>query len=95
MAKTYNFAVVGLGMGGHHCKAIAAAKGANLAAVCDLDPERLDKFVKQYGCKGYARYADVLVDPAIDVVNIVTESGKHAEMGIQAARAGKHMIVEK
>jgi predicted dehydrogenase len=95
MAKTYNFAVVGLGMGGHHCKAIAAAKGANLAAVCDLDEERLDKFVKQYGCKGYTCYADVLADPAIDVVNIVTESGKHAEMGIQAARAGKHMIVEK
>jgi len=95
MAKELNFAVVGLGMGGHHCKAIRNAKGANLVAVCDIDPERLDKRVKEFDCKGYKSYARMLKDPAIDVVNIVTESGKHAKMGIQAAQAGKHLIVEK
>ncbi|HOZ48552.1 MAG TPA: Gfo/Idh/MocA family oxidoreductase [Candidatus Hydrogenedentes bacterium] len=95
MAKTLNFAVVGLGMGGHHCKAITEAKNACLAAVCDLDEERLAAKVEHYGCKGYARYADLLKDKEIDAVCIVTESGKHAQMGIQAARAGKHIIVEK
>ena len=95
MAKDLNFAVVGLGMGGHHCKAIADAKGANLAAVCDIDPERLAKWAKKCDCKPYARFADVVKDKSIDVVNIVTESGYHASMGIKAARAGKHLIVEK
>ena len=95
MARNLNFAVVGLGMGGHHCRAINNAKGASLAAVCDIDEERLTNAVKQYGCKGYARYSDVLKDKSIDVVNIVTESGYHAAMGIRAARAGKHLIVEK
>lgn len=95
MAKELSFAVVGLGMGRHHCKAVMDAKGARLAAVCDIDEERLDGAVKDYGCKGYVRYADVLKDKSIDVVNIVTESGKHARMGIQAARAGKHIIMEK
>ena len=33
MAKELSFAVVGLGMGGHHCKAILNAKGAHLAQV--------------------------------------------------------------
>jgi len=90
-----NFAVVGLGMGGHHCKAIRAAKGANLAAVCDLDPERLAERTKEFDVKGYARYADVLKDKTIDVVNIVVESGYHATLGIKAAKAGKHIIMEK
>jgi UDP-N-acetyl-2-amino-2-deoxyglucuronate dehydrogenase len=33
--------------------------------------------------------------PDLDVVNICTPSGMHAEMGIAAAKAGKHVIVEK
>jgi predicted dehydrogenase len=95
MAGSVNFAVVGLGMGGHHCKAIQGAKGACLAAVCDLDEERLAQRVNEFGCRGYSRYADVLKDKSIDAVCIATESGYHAAMGIQAARAGKHLIVEK
>lgn len=95
MAKELNFAVVGLGMGRHHCKAIQDAKGAHLAVVCDTDEERLNRAAADFGCKGYKSYAEVLKDKSIDVVNIVVESGKHVALGIQAARAGKHIIVEK
>ena len=95
MAKPVNFAVAGLGMGGHHALAVSMAKGARLAALCDIDQERLDALVKKYGCKGYTSYTALLKDPEIDVVNIVTESGLHARMGIQAARADKHIIMEK
>ena len=95
MARALNFAVVGLGMGGHHCRAIRDAKGAHLAAVCDIDKTRLRKTVREYGCEGFESYTDLLKDPDIDVVNIVTESGYHAQMGIKAAKAGKHLIVEK
>ncbi|MBN2311019.1 MAG: Gfo/Idh/MocA family oxidoreductase [Candidatus Hydrogenedentes bacterium] len=95
MAKAMNFGVVGLGMGGHHCRSIVSAKGAHLAAVCDIDEERLARHVKDFGCKGYKRYSDMLKDPEIEAVCIVTESGKHAQMGAQAAEAGKHLIVEK
>ncbi|MCX5757483.1 MAG: Gfo/Idh/MocA family oxidoreductase [Candidatus Hydrogenedentes bacterium] len=95
MAKTLNFAVVGLGMGGHHCTAIRNAKGAHLAGVCDIDEERLALRMKEFDCKGYTRYADVLKDKSIDAVCIVVESGYHAKLGIQAAKAGKHIIMEK
>ena len=37
MAEQTGFAVVGLGMGLHHCKAIDAAPGAHLVAVCDTE----------------------------------------------------------
>ena len=96
MARDLNFAVVGLGMGGHHCRAINGAKGAHLAAVCDLDVKRVEERKKEYGAdKGYNKFDDVLKDKDIDVVCIVTESGYHTEMGIRAARAGKHIIMEK
>jgi len=95
MAKGLRIAVVGLGMGKHHCKAIRDAKGAALAGVCDLDEHRLTDTMKEFDCKGYARYSQVLKDPDVDAVSIVTESGYHAAMGIKAARAGKHLIVEK
>lgn len=95
MAKELNFAVVGLGMGGHHCIAVRNAKGANLAAICDLDEERLAQRMKEFDVKGYTRYADILKDPSIDAVCIVTESAYHSDLGIKAARAGKHIIMEK
>ena len=95
MPREIGFGVVGLGMGKHHCKAIDAAPNAKLIAVCDVDEERLERMTQQYGCKGYRLYAEMLVDPEIQVVNIATPSGMHAEMGIQAADAGKHVIVEK
>jgi len=95
MSKKTGFAVVGLGMGRHHCKAIVAAPGAQLVAVCDTDEERLIDASKEYGCKAYNDYAELLKDEKVEVVNIATPSGMHAKMGIEAAVAGKHMIVEK
>lgn len=95
MVKDLNFAVVGLGMGVHHCRAIVNAKGAQLAAVCDTDEERLNSTVNRFGCNGYLKYSDLLKDKTIDAVNICTESGTHADFAIAAARAGKHLIVEK
>ena len=95
MSKKTGFAVVGLGMGRHHCKAISAAPGAQLVAVCDTDEERLNETSIEYSCKAYTDYQELLSDEEVEVVNIATPSGMHAKMGIEAASAGKHMIVEK
>lgn len=95
MSQEAGFAVVGLGMGKHHCKAIAGAPGARLVAVCDVDTKRLEPTAAEYGCKAYQKFDELLADPDVEVVNIATPSGLHAEMGMQAAEAGKHLIVEK
>ncbi len=95
MPKDLNFAVVGMGMGGHHAIAIQNAKGANLYAVCDVDEKRLKDSGKKYGCAMVKDFRDLLKDPAVDVVCIVTETGYHTQLGIQAARAGKHIVMEK
>lgn len=95
MAREIGFGVLGLGMGMHHCTAVEQARGARLVAACDLDEERLHGAVKKHGCKGYVSYAEMLRDPEIDAVCIVTESGLHLKHGAMAAKAGKHMLVEK
>ncbi len=95
MPKDLNFAVLGLGIGMTHCQAVVDAKGARLAAVCDHDKARLHDAVTKFGCEGYSTYADLLKNKDIDAVCIATESGLHATHGIQAARAGKHLLVEK
>lgn len=89
------FAVVGLGMGRTHCKDITDARGAQLVAVCDLVPERVEAMVKQYGCRGTLKFEEILAAPDIDVVNICTPSGLHSEMTVAALRAGKHVLCEK
>jgi predicted dehydrogenase len=82
-------------MGKHHCRSIEMASGARLVAVCDVDEERLKPTAEEYGCKAYVDYTELLQDEEIDVVNIATPSGMHAQVGIPAAEAGKHLIVEK
>jgi len=89
------FAVVGLGMGRSHCADIRDARGAELVAVCDTEPERLRKGMADFGVRGTERFEEILADPEIDVVNICTPSGMHSDMTCQALRAGKHVICEK
>ena len=93
--REIGFGVVGLGIGRHHAKAISMAKGAKLVAVCDVDEERLNSVAQEFGVKAYKDYEEMLKDPEVEVVNVCTPSGMHADMAIQAVRAGKHVIVEK
>lgn len=94
-AGAIGFAVVGFGMGRHHCRSIRAAQGAELIAVCDIDQERREKAAAEFGCKVYASVEEMLADPDVDVVNVAVPTGRHAEVGIKAAQAGKHIICEK
>src|SRR2546428_13462896 len=96
MSDELRFAVVGLGMGRHHCHDMQDAEGARLVAVCDLVPERIQRVVSEYpGVRGTQSFEEILRDPGIDVVNVCTPSGTHADFTVAALRAGKHVICEK
>jgi UDP-N-acetyl-2-amino-2-deoxyglucuronate dehydrogenase len=91
-----NFAIVGCGhIAKKHAEAIERIEEANLVAVCDKVPQAMDEYVKKYGAKPYENLTEMLSDPSIDVVNICTPSGLHAPIAIEAAKAKKHVIVEK
>jgi len=95
MDQPIRFAVVGLGMGRAHCADIRDARGAQLVAVCDTVPERVEKAKADFGVRGTTRFAEILADPEIDVVNVCTPSGTHSDLTCEALRAGKHVICEK
>ncbi|NPV73025.1 MAG: Gfo/Idh/MocA family oxidoreductase [Pelotomaculum sp.] len=78
-----------------HAEEILTMPQAELASVCDIDPGALQSFTCRYGVKGYRDYAEMLNKSDLDVIVICTPSGLHAEMGIMAARLGKHVLVEK
>ncbi len=94
--NTYGFAVVGCGViSDTHIEAIRSLPNARLLAVCDTVPERAQAKATQYGVEACTDYAALLQREDVDVVNIVVPSGLHAELGIKAAQAGKHVITTK
>ena len=89
------FGIVGCGhIAAKHVEAIKNVHGAVLQALCDSDAERMRPWAED-GIAAYLQYRDMLQDPCVDVVIICTPSGLHADMAVQAAQAGKHVVVEK
>jgi predicted dehydrogenase len=92
----YGFGVVGCGLiSSFHARAIEEVRGAKLVACFDTRAEAAEKFASEHGCKAYTKLDDMLTDPQVDIVTVATPSGAHMEPAVLAARAGKHVIVEK
>jgi predicted dehydrogenase len=88
------FGILGLGIGLLHAQQVADLPNAYLAAACDADAARLDR-LGDLACARYTDYDALLADPQVDVVCICAPNNLHADLGIRAARAGKHVLVEK
>lgn len=97
MADKINIAVVGSGYWGPNLiRNIAGLPDATLHTVCDLNSKALATNAERYpGVKTTPNYDDVLTDPEIQGVVLATPAHVHAEMGLRALAAGKHLMVEK
>jgi len=94
--KQVGCAVVGLGaIGPTHVKALANIENARLVAVCDIVEEKARQTAEAQNCKYYTDFDEMLLDPEIDLVHLCVPSGYHAQLGIRAAKAGKHVLTEK
>jgi predicted dehydrogenase len=92
----HGFGIIGCGMiSNFHAKAIADVRGAKLVACYDAVPAAADRLAASTGCQAYHQLDEMLADPRVTVVTIGTPSGAHLEPGLAAAKAGKHVIVEK
>ncbi|MGF6738419.1 myo-inositol 2-dehydrogenase/D-chiro-inositol 1-dehydrogenase [Paraburkholderia atlantica] len=90
--------VVGLGrLGKRHAENLAyRVRGATLAAACSpLEAELAWARDALPEPRLYADYADLLADPQLDAVWLVTPSSLHAQQIVDALRAGKHVFCEK
>jgi predicted dehydrogenase len=90
--------IVGLGwVAGAHIETFKQVKGARVTAVCSRRKQDAKELENKYGIplKVYNDYAAMLADPEIDVIDICTPHPLHAEQAIAAAKAKKHLIIEK
>lgn len=93
-------AVIGTGgMGRNHVKNFLAAKGCELVAICDVDPQQLAKTAQNLPDPGkvrkYEDFRELLKDKSIDSVSIASPDHWHAPMALWALAAGKHVYLEK
>lgn len=93
MSKPVNVAMIGLGFGSEFIPIYQALPDANVHAICQRNPEKLDKVGDQFGIgKRYTDYSDVLKDPDVDFVHINSPISEHAWMSMEALKAGKHVM---
>ena len=88
------------GMGGNHLSQslkFREAGNVNIAALCDVDEQRLALAVKSVGAGAtpYRDYRYILQRPDIDAVIIAAPDHWHAVMAVHACESGKHVYVEK
>src|SRR5580704_15017548 len=93
---TRGFGIVGTGViAAMHADAIATLPGARLVAVTDVATRAATAFVEARGGVAEPDLDALLARGDVDVVCVCVPSGLHAEIGVRAAKAGKHLVVEK
>lgn len=68
-----------------------------IAALCDLIPERCEKAKKDFDldAKVYTDYKEICADESLDVIHVCTPNPLHCEMTILALNNGKDVYCEK
>ena len=96
--RTLNFALVGCGrIAKRHSELLGhnQIKNAKLVAVCDLVPEKAEKIAAEFSVPYFTDMHEMMRSENVDVVVVLSESGKHAEHVVALAPYGKHIVVEK
>jgi predicted dehydrogenase len=94
--RPLSFAVIGAGNIGHvHVQAIAHVDDARVTVICDEVEPSGRALAQACGAEWTPSYEQAVTRPDVDVVSVCTPSGTHAEIAVAAARAGKHLLVEK
>ena len=94
-------AVMGLGRGLAHAEALLQIPNVDLAALCDVDADRLARAAKIVAArqprppKAVKDVRIILDDPGVDALFIAAPNFWHAPATILACAAGKHVYVEK
>jgi len=97
--RTFGVLIIGAGwVSTQHIAAYCRNPHAEVRAICDINLDTAQQRAAEAGLADVALYdnvADALTHDGIDAVSICTPQHVHCENAVAAARAGKHMIVEK
>lgn len=95
--KKLGFGIIGCGViADFHANALfELSDSAEIIGVADVNYDAAEKFANRHGIKAFSNPQELLACADVDIVNICTPSGYHASCVEEAAKAGKHIIVEK
>jgi len=96
--KKYNVGIIGYGwVAGAHIDAINACSRAHVTAVYSSRPLESGILTAKHrsAITAYQDLSAMLANPEIDIISVCSYPYDHAKQTIQAARAGKHLIIEK
>src|SRR5215471_10039585 len=96
--KKFNVGIVGYGwVATAHIPAINATTFGQVTTVCSSRKLDAAELSAKFGCpiRIYSKLEDLLADPGIHAVSLCGFPAQHADQAVAAAKAGKHLIIEK
>lgn len=91
--------IVGMGIGRPNAQALARNPRGEVAALCDLVPERMEEFAEQLPngkeVRRYTSYQEMCRDKELDAIFVGTPNQYHVPVALEAVRNGKHVMVTK
>jgi len=98
MNRKLGVGLIGCGWAGRqHARAYALLRDhVNLVAAADIDEGKTKSLAQDWGFLSWHRdYRKVLSNPRVDIVSICLPIYLHADVSVEAAEAGKHVLCEK
>lgn len=93
---TIRFGIIGCGMiANFHAKALCDLDQACLVGAASRSYESAARFAKEQGIQAFDSIEALIASPEVDAVSICSPSGAHLEAALSAAKAGKHVVIEK
>lgn len=97
-SETISIGMIGAGIIGQiaHFESFAALAGCRIHALADLRPELAGKVASKYGIKNvYRTHHEILADPAVEAVVVVTPRPATSAIVHDALSVGRHVLSEK
>lgn len=93
---TCGVAFVGTGNVAHmHARAVQAIPGARLVGGYNRTPAKAEAFFQRYEGRAFGSFAELLGDPEVEAVDVLTRMEDHVETAIACLAAGKHVLCQK
>jgi scyllo-inositol 2-dehydrogenase (NADP+) len=90
------FGVIGPGRAASRfAQGVAAVDGAEIGAVWGRNAERAADYAARFSVPSVAPRLDALLSSNVDAVYVATHPDSHAELCVEAMKAGKHVLCEK
>jgi len=92
----HRFGIVGAGMiASFQARALGDLPNAKLVGFCDMIEASARRAGEEFGAEWTTDFDAFIARDDIDIISICTPSGAHMDCALPAAKAGKHVIVEK